>query len=97
MKVLGSRRVKVSEISLGDDSGWRPVAASRVKELTEEITSGQWNKTTLAYPSLLVDERGQGPWVGNLLRDCKVTKIAFMEPQHTFCIPVAISSTEWVG
>ena len=43
-----------------DDSGWRALTQSRVDDLYEEIVKGQWGKSNLAPPSLLVTSSVSG-------------------------------------
>ena len=51
-----TERVLLSDISLEEDSGWRGVSESHVEEFRKALVSGEYGSTTLARPSLLVDQ-----------------------------------------
>ena len=53
---LGTERIPLEEISVADDSGWRELAQGHVAELRATILNGDYGSTTLAKPSLLVDQ-----------------------------------------
>ena len=53
-KVVESKRVKVVEMSVKDDtSGWRPLDQGRVQELLDVFKRGEYGTSTLANPSVL--------------------------------------------
>ena len=61
-------RVKVSEISIGADSGWRDLTESHVEELKATIMQGDFGQTVMAKPSLLLnvsEQPVQSTWDGN--------------------------------
>lgn len=51
--MVGHKVVKLEEISLADDSGWRELDAERVSELCEVIKGGSYGATSLMGPSLV--------------------------------------------
>ena len=52
-------RVKLSDLSIGEDSGWRGLNVRRVDELLHTLKAGDFGKTTLAKPSVLCDQSDQ--------------------------------------
>jgi hypothetical protein len=50
-----TKRVKLNDISIADDSGWRGLSPSHVGTLVQTLKNGDFGNTTLAKPSLLLD------------------------------------------
>ena len=57
-QVVQTILVKLEDISLASDSGWRDVAPDMVNRLKEKLMAGEWGQTTLGNPSI-VCELGQ--------------------------------------
>lgn len=51
-------RVKLHEISIAEDSSWRDLAPDHVESLKAVVLNGDYGSTTLAKPSLVLDQTG---------------------------------------
>ncbi len=58
---LRTERVKLADLSLAGDSGWRDLDESRVGQLEEVLYRGDFGNTTLAKPSVLCDQSDKAP------------------------------------
>ncbi len=52
-------RIKLADLSLQSDSGWREVSESRVAELEAVILAGDFGNTILRRPTVLYDQGDQ--------------------------------------
>lgn len=57
-KFLRTELVRLCEISVGFDSGWREVFPERVQELVNDIKRGEYGQTNLVDPTLMAKEEG---------------------------------------
>ena len=58
-KLIGSKEIKLEEISIAEDSGWREIDEDRCQELEAIILEGGWGATSLKGPSLIADDGGK--------------------------------------
>ncbi len=54
-EVIETCRIKLGDLSISEDSGWRPLDPERVAELVAVFKDGDFGATTLAIPSVLAD------------------------------------------
>ena len=52
-KEVGTIRIKLDDISLSNESGWRELDPNRVKELVTSFLNGEFNQSIGAKPSVL--------------------------------------------
>ena len=50
---IGTTRIKLDDISLSEESGWRDLDPIRVKELVSSFLSGEYMQGIFAKPSVL--------------------------------------------
>ena len=67
-----------------EDSGWRKVSSTRVDEIRGDIIKGQWGKSTLAAPSLLVMSAAPGSVGKPLLSACD-SRWRLANGKHSVC------------
>ncbi len=53
--VVDTRRIKLDDLSVEEDSGWREWDEERVSQLADAFMTGDFGATTLAIPSVLAD------------------------------------------
>ena len=58
-KIVDSKRLKLDELSVAEDSGWRDLDTERVAELADLFRAGDYGATTLAAPSVFFGENGK--------------------------------------
>ena len=51
-----TERIPLADISVEEDSGWRPVDAQHMADLRAVVLNGDYGNTTLAKPSVLLDQ-----------------------------------------
>ena len=58
-KLIGGMEIKLDDISIEEDSGWREIDEDRCDELEAIILDGGWGATSLKGPSLIADDGGK--------------------------------------
>ena len=95
--VKEGEKVKIEDVSVGDDSGWRPVDEVRVEELTQLFLTGQYGIGLLKPPSVIARD-GQ-PVLAidgrQCLSDGKSTMSALARLKKIYEDPDQRDSHEW--
>ncbi len=56
-RVIDNRRIKLDDISIAEDSGWRELDEERIQELTVAFKNGEFGQTTLGCASVTADQQ----------------------------------------